>query len=78
MRKYLSAESTKKLEHALVTSGIDYCNSLLYDLPKTYLSMLQSKPRARGLFVTFPALIIYLSPVLYTFDRLPVQFRFKI
>ena len=33
-RKYLSAESTKCLIHAFVTSHLDYCNSLLYKLPR--------------------------------------------
>ena len=32
IRKYLSAESTKCLTHAFVTSHLDYCNALLYKL----------------------------------------------
>ena len=41
IRKFVSVESTKLLVHALVTSRIDYCNSLLYGLPQTQLSKLQ-------------------------------------
>ena len=33
IRKYLSAESTKCLIHAFVTSHLDYCNALLYKFP---------------------------------------------
>ena len=33
IRKFLSHEATETLIHALVTSKVDYCNSLLYSLP---------------------------------------------
>ena len=33
-RRYLTDESSKTAVHAYVTSRLDYCNSLLYGLPK--------------------------------------------
>ena len=41
IRKYLSAESTKCLIHAFVTSHLDYCNALLYKLPPYQYDRLQ-------------------------------------
>ena len=34
IRKFLSPETTKTLVHAFVASYLDYCNSLLYGVPK--------------------------------------------
>ena len=34
IRKYLISEATEMVVHAFVTSKLDYCNSLLYGLPK--------------------------------------------
>ena len=42
IRKYLTEETTKILVHAFVSSKLDYCNSLLYGLPKHMISSLQS------------------------------------
>ena len=39
--KYLSKECRQSLVHAYVTSRLDYCNSILYGLPKYQLSKLQ-------------------------------------
>ena len=41
IKKYMSAESTKCLIHAFVTSHLDYCNSLLYELPQNQYDSLQ-------------------------------------
>ena len=41
IRKFLSAESTKCLIHAFVTSHLDYCNALLYKLPQYQYDRLQ-------------------------------------
>jgi len=41
IRRFLSIDSTKALVHALITSQVDYCNSLLYGLPATQLNEIQ-------------------------------------
>ena len=41
-RKYLTNENLKLLINALVISRLDYCNSILYGLPKRELDKLQS------------------------------------
>ena len=37
IRKYLTSECTEKLIHALITSSLDYCNSLLYGVPDHHM-----------------------------------------
>jgi hypothetical protein len=41
IRKFLSEDTTKILVHALVTSHLDYCNSLFYGLPQYQYDRLQ-------------------------------------
>ena len=41
IRKYLSPEVAKSVACALVTSHLDYCNSLLYNLPERDIKRLQ-------------------------------------
>ena len=41
IRKYLTKESAELAVHAFVTSKLDYCNALLYGLPKFQLQRLQ-------------------------------------
>ena len=40
IRKYLTLEST--IVHSLVSSRLDYCNSILFGLPKQQLNKLQT------------------------------------
>jgi len=39
-RKYLTLDSTRCLVHALVMGRVDYCNSLLYGLPRNNINKL--------------------------------------
>ena len=41
IRWYLSTDAAKSLVHSFVSSKLDYCNSLLYGLPKYQLDKLQ-------------------------------------
>ena len=41
IRSLLSYEATAQVLHALITTRIDYCNSLLYNLPKCSIARLQ-------------------------------------
>ena len=41
IRKFLSEKATVTLIHAFVTSHLDYCNSLLYGVPKCQIDRLQ-------------------------------------
>ena len=41
IRSYLTPETAKLLLHAFVTSKLDYCNSLLYGVPKYQILRLQ-------------------------------------
>ena len=41
IRKYLTQDSAQILIHAFISSKLDYCNSLLYGIPKYLACRLQ-------------------------------------
>ena len=51
IRKYLSHKTTEFLVHVFVSLKLDFCNSLLYGIPK-YLQKLQSVQNAAVRLVT--------------------------
>ena len=52
IRKYLTFDAVQLLVHALVTSKLDYCNSLLYGLPNYVIKQLQRVQNAAARVVT--------------------------
>ena len=80
IRKYLSAESTKCLIHAFVTSHLDYCNALLYKLPQYQYDRLQKVLNAAARVTCLIPKFAHITPVLRELHWLPLKFRveFKI
>ena len=77
IRKFLSRDSTKTLVHALITSRIDYCNSLLYGLPYVHLSKLQRIQNSAARLVCSLSRYCHITPVLYSLHWLPISFRIE-
>ena len=52
IRKFLSFEAAKSLVQALVISGLDYCNSVLYGIPAIHTNKLQRAQNAAARLLT--------------------------
>ena len=78
--KFLSKECLQPFVHAFVTSRLDYCNSLLYWLPKYQICKLQRVQNTAAGLITNTRKYDRISPVLYELHWLPVFYRiyFKI
>lgn len=75
IRPYLTLNATKSLVNSLVTSRIDYCNALLYGVPKQILNKLQTVQNTAARIVTRTARYDHITPVLQELHWLPVQCR---
>ena len=51
IRKYLSMDADATLIHSFVSSQIDYCNSLLYSVPKCHIDKLKRVQNAAAILV---------------------------
>jgi len=80
IRRYLTIDATKTLVNSLVTSRLDYCNSLLRGLPNTTLSKLQTVQNTAARIITGVSRFDHITPVLKELHWLPIHCRidFKI
>ena len=80
IRKYISRHTAEILLHAFITSRLDFCNSLLYGLPKKTIKRLQYVQNAAARMVALTPKHEHISPVLQELHWLPVEQRiiFKI
>ena len=75
IRKFLTVQSTKTLIHAFVSSHLDYCNALLFALPKYQLDRLQKVQNAAARVIFQIAKFDHITPALIDLHWLPVTFR---
>ena len=77
IRKYLTTNATKSLINSLVTSRLDYCNGLLYGLPKSTLNKLQIAQNTAARLITKTPRFDHITPILKELHWLQVQDRIK-
>ena len=75
LRQYLDRTSTERLVNALVTSHLDYCNSLLINLPASHLAPLQSIQNTAARLITRTKKFQHITPVLHSLHWLPIPLR---
>ena len=75
IRKYLSTQTTEILIDASVTSILDHCNFLLYNIPKNIIKKLQSVQNATA--ITRSRWCDHITPILLDLHWLPVSERIK-
>ena len=77
IRNLLDEDTCKMLTHSLVTSRLDYCNSLLYGLPKSSIVRLQLMQNKAARIITKTKKNEHITPVLKSLHWLPVERRIE-
>ncbi len=71
----LSCKDLEIVIHALISSRLDYCNSLYIGLPQSTLSRLQMVQNAAARFLTGTKKRDHITPVLASLHWLPIKLR---
>ena len=77
LRKQLTF-AAQVLVQALVTSKLDYCNSLLYGLPKNVIKQLQRVQNAAARVVTLSPKFYHITPVLANLHWLSIYLQIEL
>ena len=77
VRKLLSFDACATLIHALISSRLDYCNSILYSLPNTKIGRLQRVQNQAARSLTRSPRREHITPVLKQLQWLKVKERIR-
>ena len=77
IRKYLSADSLKRLVNTLVTSRIDYTNSILYGSTDYDLNKLQRLQNTAARLIKGAKKNDHIMPILEELHWLPIRYRIQ-
>ena len=77
IRKYLSWQSAEILVHAFITSRLDYCNGLLYELPDCLLNKLQRVQNACTRLIFREQKFCHITSLIYELHWLPLKYRIE-
>ena len=80
IRACLPDDAAKTMVHTLISSKLDYCNSLYFGLPQTQMSKLQYVQNAAARLITHTHKYDHITPILEELHWLPIKYRimFKI
>ena len=75
VHRYLNHETAVRVANALVSSRLDYCNSLFYNTKKPYTSRLQRVQNALCCMVCKLNKYCHITPFIHKLHWLPIHFR---
>ncbi len=75
IKRCLSHDALEKLIHALISSRIDYCNSLLIGVPKYTLHKVQLLQNSAARLLSGTRKFDHITPILQSLHWLPVECR---
>ena len=73
IRPFLTRAAAENIIHALITSRLDFCNSLFAGLPSSAIKRLQAVQNAAARLLTGTRKFDHISPILHELHWLPVQ-----
>ena len=77
IRKYFPKFAAEQLIHALISSRLDFCNSLFCNLPQRDISRIQRLQNCAARLLTYTKKTTHITPVLRSLHWLPVDKRIK-
>ena len=77
IRHHLTESATRTLVQALVTSRLDYCNSLLYGVPLRLINKLQRAQNSAARIIGRVPRRQHITPVLRDLHWLPIAYRVR-
>ena len=75
IRRYLTVNATRTVVQALITSRLDYCNSLMINIPSTQMDRLQKIQNKAARMISRVPSSRHITPVLQQLHWLPVRCR---